>query len=175
MAAAFFKDSQAAADKILIFQRHELSFPFPRFLLSGARAGKERAKGRNQSWFLGHPPQKKRKEEKRMTYQDCIPRPLTSSRIPDKIECWELVFSSTALVSILSMDGRGRNLHSQSFFFLALFSCVFFPLPRARATKERKERKRPEGQNLFPFVSSFLSANAKTLSLSRARRGKEDT
>ena len=32
-----------------------------------------------------------------MTYQDCIPRPLTSSRIPDKIECWELVFSLTAL------------------------------------------------------------------------------
>merc|ERR1711963_509661 len=58
-----------------------------------------------QSWFLGHPPAAmnsllpKGGCEKRMTYQDCIPRPLTSSRIPDKIECCELVFSSTALLN----------------------------------------------------------------------------
>ena len=40
----------------------------------------------------------KRDTDKRMTYQDCIPRPLTSSRIPVQwLETWELVFSSTAL------------------------------------------------------------------------------
>merc|ERR1711879_74491 len=67
--------------------------PFVSFLARAVKEKRDEGKGGNQSWFLGHPPQKKRKEEKRMTYQDCIPRPLTSSRIPDKIECWELVFS----------------------------------------------------------------------------------
>ena len=52
-----------------------------------------------QSWLSGHPQKKmKRDTDKRMTYQDCIPRPLTSSRIPVQwLETWELVFSSTAL------------------------------------------------------------------------------
>ena len=54
-----------------------------------------------QSWLSGHPQKKmKRDTDKRMTYQDCIPRPLTSSRIPVQwLETWELVFSSTALGS----------------------------------------------------------------------------
>merc|ERR1712039_90021 len=50
-----------------------------------------------------------------MTYQDCIPRPLTSSRIPVQwLETWELVFSSTALGSfpfpfLASSRARGKR------------------------------------------------------------------
>ena len=41
-----------------------------------------------------------------MTYQDCIPRPLTSSRIPDKIECWELVFSRPYTSFLIGARGK---------------------------------------------------------------------
>ena len=61
-----------------------------------------------QSWLSGHPQKKmKRDTDKRMTYQDCIPRPLTSSRIPVQwLETWELVFSSTAS---RARDGEERR------------------------------------------------------------------
>lgn len=55
---------------------------------------------------------------KRMTYQDCIPRPLTSSRIPDKIECWELVL--TAGLSFLFLSTPARPPDRSLAFILVL-------------------------------------------------------
>ena len=113
----------------------------------------------------------KRDTDKRMTYQDCIPRPLTSSRIPVQwLETWELVFSSTALgsnlpvLSSLSYYCRARERKER------LKGGKERKVHQKRRTAVRLERKGPISQ--ARLLSSLPSSSSS--SSSRARGEEEE-